>query len=120
MPIYSRFVPNLRRSESRRFSCKKLGVRPLDGLLGARLPTRSYDNDADWRALAVKPATTSAPPAPQPPAALARTSETAGIPPPQGGTTLAATEGHVDVLDSRAPAPLVMVAVGHRQHLGDR
>src|SRR4029453_16725152 len=91
-----------------------------DAVLGARLATRSYDNDADWRPLGVKSATTSAPPAPQPPAALARTSETAGIPPPEGGTTLAGTEGHVDVLDSRAPAPLVVGAVGHRQHLGDR
>lgn len=82
--------------------------------------TRSYDNDPDWRALGVEPATTSLPPAPQPPAALARTSEPAGIPPPESGTTLAGTEGRVDVLDARAPAPLVMVAVGRRQHLGDR
>ena len=100
--------------ESRRVSCKELCVTCSGRSL------RIYDDDADWDRHEDEPAIASSPPGQDPPPGVAETSHAARIPPVEGGATFPHPERHPEFLDPGAASPVVLVALGDRQYLGDR
>ena len=78
-----------------------------------RLLYMTHDDDSDWQV-------TSGPTATKPSEGVAWTPRSSGMAPCRDRSPVARAQGHPDILVSWAASPLVVVAVGDREYLGDR